>query len=73
MLTNAIRYTYIPQEEPLREQLSNDNNRSKTLYKITKNVATNTKENILPSSCSNNEPADIFTTFFVKKINKMRS
>ena len=54
----------------LRKQLSTDNNRSKTLYKITKTLTTNTKENILPSSSFKKELADRFANLFEEKINK---
>ena len=62
MLTNAIRDTYITQKIKLREQVSTDNNRSKTLYKITKTLTTNTKENVFPSSSSFKELADSLLT-----------
>ena len=57
----------------LSEQLSKDNNRSKTLYNIAKNLTTKTKENILSSSSCNKELADSFANFVVKIINKIKS
>ena len=60
-------------KKTLRKQLSTDNNRSKTVYRITKTLTANTKENILPSSSSNKELVDTFANFFVEKINKIRS
>ena len=67
------KHSHHSKKKTLREQLNNDNNRSKNLYKITKNLTTNTKENILPSSSTNNELADSFPNFFMENINKIRS
>ena len=55
------------------KQISKKNDRSKTLYNITKNLTKNTKENILPSPSCNKELAGNFANFFVEKINKIIS
>ena len=57
----------------MRDQLSSGKNKSKTLYEITKTLTKDIKENIFPSSSWNKELADIFTNFFVEKVNKIRS
>ena len=56
----------------MRHQLSTDNNRSKTLYKITTTLTTDTKENIFPSSPSNKKLPESFANFSMEKINKIR-
>ena len=58
-------YEHLQQNEHHKNVINN--NRSKTLYKISKTLATITKENILPSSFSNKEIADSFANFFVEK------
>ena len=72
MLTNATSNTYT-KKKALRDQLSTNINKSKTLYKITKTLTTDIKGNILPPSSSNKELADSSTNFFVEKVNKIRS
>ena len=59
----------------MRDQLSSEKkkNKTKTLYKITKTLTTDTRENTFPSASSNKELADIFANFFVEKVNKIRS
>ena len=59
--------THHSKRKTLRDQLSTDKNKSKTLYKITKTLTMDTKENIFPSSSFNKELADSFANFFVEK------
>ena len=74
MLTYVTSNTYIIlKKKALRDQFSTDKNKSETLYKITKTLTTDIKENILPSLSSNKELADIFANLFVEKVNKIRS
>ena len=53
--------------------LSSEKNKTKILYKITKTLPTDIIENTFPLSSSNKELADIFPSFFVEKVNKIRS
>ena len=65
-MTNAISDIYILQKKKtLRDKLSSGKNQTKTLYKITKILTSDIRENIFPATTSNKEQADIFANFFV--------
>ena len=57
----------------MRDILNSGNNKTKTLYKITKTLTSDTGENTLPTATSHKELADIFVNFFVDKVIKIRS
>ena len=57
----------------MRDKLNSGNNKTKTLYKITKTLTSDTSEDILPTATSHKELADIFANFFVDKVTKIRS
>ena len=46
---------------------------TKTLYKITKILTSDTSENNFPESTSNKELADTFADFFIDKVTKIKS
>ena len=73
---NATRDIYINQKSKkklLRDKLSSDKNKTKTLYKITKILTSDTSENNFPESTSNKELEDTFADFFVDKVTKIKS
>ena len=67
------RHLYQSKKKLLREKLSSDKNETKSLYKITKILTSDTSENNFPESTSNKELADTFADFFVDKISKIKS
>ena len=72
-LTNATRkHLFQTKKEILRDKLNSGNNKSKTLYKITKSLTSDTSENTLPTATSPKELAKMFAYFFVDKVNKIR-
>ena len=72
-LTNVTNDTYIIQKENSEGSIKLWKNKTKTLYKRTKTLTTDIRENTFPASSSNKELADIFANFFVEKVNKIRS
>ena len=70
-----LQETFISSKKKLlRDKLSSDKNKTKTLYKITKILTSDTSENNFPESTSNKELADIFADFFCRQShqNKIR-
>ena len=67
------RHLYQSRKKILRDKLSSDENKTKTLYKITKILTSDTSENNFPETTSNKEVADIFANFFVHKVTKIKS
>ena len=67
------RHLYQSKKKILRDKLSSDKNNTKTLYKITKILTSDTSENNFPESTSNKGLADIFADFFVDKVTKIKS
>ena len=67
------RHLYQSKNKILRDKLSSDKNKTKTLYKITKILTPDTGENNFPESTSNRELAVIFADFFVDKVTKIKS
>ena len=67
------RHLYQSKKKLLRDKLSSDKNKTKTLYKITKILTSDTSENNFPESTSNKELADTFADFFVDKVTKIKS
>ena len=57
------RYLYQSKKKILRDKLSSDKNKTKTLYKITKILTSDTSENKFPESTSNKELTDTFADF----------
>ena len=57
----------------MRDKLNFGNNKSKTLYKITKSLTSYASENTLPTATSPKELANTFANFFVDKVYKIRS
>ena len=67
------KHVFQTKKKILRDKLNSGNNKTKTLYKITKPFTSDTSENTLPTATSPKELADIFANFFVDKVNKIRS
>ena len=67
------RHLYQSKKKILRDKLSSDKSKTKTLYKITKILTLDTSENKFPESTSNKELADTFADFFVDKVTKIKS
>ena len=55
----------------MRDKLNFGDNKTKTLYKITKSLTSDISENALPEKTSHKELADIFADFFVNKVTKI--
>ena len=66
-------HLYQTKKKTLRDKLSSGNNKTKTLYKITKTSTSDISKIILPATTSHKELADIFAKFFVDKVTKIRS
>ena len=74
MLTKCYKWhLYHTKKKTLRDQLSTDKNKSKTLNKIAKTLTTGINKNTLPPSTSVKELADSLLTSLWKKVNKIRS
>ena len=67
------RHLYYTKKKSLRDQLSSEKNKTKTLYKIPNTLTTDIRENTFPLLSSNKKLADIFANFFVERFNKIRS
>ena len=67
------RHLYQSKMKLLRDKLSYDKNKTKTLYKITKILTSDTSENNFPESTSNKKLADTFADFFVDNVTKIKS
>ena len=67
------KHLFQTKKEILRDKLNSGNNKSQTLYKITKSLTSDTSENTLPTATSSKELANTFVNFFVDKVNKLRS
>ena len=66
------KHLYQTKKKILRNKLNSGNNKTKTLYKITKTLTSDTSQNTLPTATSQKELADIFANFFVDKVTKIR-
>ena len=55
----------------MRDKLNLGDNKTKTLYKITKSLTSDISENTLPENTSHKELDDIFVDFFVNKVTKI--
>ena len=67
------KHLFQTKKKILRDKLNSGNNKTKTLYKITKSLTSDTSENILPTATSSKELANIFANFFVDKVTKIKS
>ena len=67
------KHLFQTKKEILRDKLNSGNNKSKTLYKITKSLTSDPSENTLPIATSARELANAFANFFVDKVNKIRA
>ena len=53
--------------------MNSGNNKTKTLYNITKSLTSDISKNTLPETTSHKELADIFADIFVNKVTKVNS
>ena len=67
------KHLFQTKKKILRDKSNSGNNKTKTLYKITKSLTSDTSENTLPTATSPRELADIFANFFADKVTKIRS
>ena len=67
------KHQFQTKKEILRDKLNSGNNKSKTLYKITKCLTSDASENTLPTASSPKKLANTIANFFVDKVNKIRS
>ena len=67
------KHLFQTKKKILRDKLNSGNNKTKTLYKITKSLTSDTSKNTLPTATSPKELANIFANFFVDKFTKIGS
>ena len=67
------QHLYKIKRKTVRDKLNFGDNKTKTLYKITKSLTSDISENTLPEKNSYKELADIFANFFVNKVTKIWS
>ena len=71
-MINVTSDTYIKQKrKTLRDKMNSGDNKTETLYNITKSLTSDISENTLPETTSHNALADIFANFFVNKVTKI--
>ena len=67
------KHLFQTKKKILRDKLNSGNNKTKTLYKITKSLTSDTNENTLPTAITPKELADTVANFFVDKVTKIIS
>ena len=67
------KHLFQTKKKILRDKLNSGNNKTKTLYKITKSLTSDTNENTLLTAISPKELTDTSANFFVDKVTKIRS
>ena len=67
------KHLFQTKKKILRDKLNSGNYKTKTLYKITKFLTSDSSENTLLTATSPKELPDIFANFFGDKVTKIRS